>query len=108
MQQMCSLVFMWVLNNWSRGGGGYPKSCCLYMEHVLVGLPCLVSVGEDESSLTETWCAKVGGHPGGPYPLWGEGEWERGRIVRVTGKGQWVECKVNKKKFKNKLINQKR
>ena len=26
MQQMCSLVFMWDLNNWHKG---YPKSCCL-------------------------------------------------------------------------------
>ena len=31
-------------NNWS---GGYPKSCCLYMGYILVGLPCLASVGEN-------------------------------------------------------------
>ena len=30
---------MWVPNNWSRG---YPKSCCLHIEYVLLaGLPCL-------------------------------------------------------------------
>jgi hypothetical protein len=31
MKQMCSLAFMWVLNNWSWG---YPKSCCLCIEYV--------------------------------------------------------------------------
>jgi len=29
-QQKCSLVFMWVSNNWSMG---YPKSCCLGTDH---------------------------------------------------------------------------
>ena len=52
MLQMCSLTFMWVLNNFSVG---YPKSCCLYVGYVLLArLPCLASVGEDVLSLTET------------------------------------------------------
>jgi hypothetical protein len=39
MKQMCSLTFMWVLNNRS---GGYPKSCSLYMRYALLaGLPFL-------------------------------------------------------------------
>jgi hypothetical protein len=50
--EMCSLVFMWVLNNWNRD---YPKSCCLSIGYVLLaGLPFLVSVGEEAPSLTET------------------------------------------------------
>ena len=58
---MCSLVFMWVLNNWS---GGYPKSCCLYVGYVLLaGLPCLASVGEEVPSLAETLSARVWGYP---------------------------------------------
>ena len=52
MQQMCNMVFMWVLNNLD---GGYPKSCCLYVGYVLLAeLPCLASVGEKVPSLTET------------------------------------------------------
>ena len=52
MSQMCSLVFMWVLNNWSRD---CPQSCCLYVGYVLLaGLPCLASVGEEAPSLAET------------------------------------------------------
>ena len=44
MKQMYNLVFMWVLNYWSRG---YPKSYCLYVGYVLlVWLICLASVGE--------------------------------------------------------------
>jgi hypothetical protein len=44
------------------------------MEYVLLaGLPCLASVGEDVLSLTKMWCARVGGYPGGPHPLRGEG-----------------------------------
>lgn len=44
MQQM---VFMWVPNSWS---GGYPKSCCLYVEYVLPAkLPYLASVRDDVS-----------------------------------------------------------
>jgi hypothetical protein len=35
---MCSLVFMWVPNNWI---GGYPKSCSLYLGYVLLA-GCLV------------------------------------------------------------------
>ena len=33
VQQMCSLAFMWDLNNWNRG---YPKSCCLYVGYILL------------------------------------------------------------------------
>ena len=33
MQQMCSLTFMWVLNNQNRV---YPKCCCLYMGYVIL------------------------------------------------------------------------
>lgn len=48
---MCSLVFMWVPNNCC---GGYPKSCHLYVDYVLlVELPCMPSVGDDARSLTK-------------------------------------------------------
>ena len=48
---------MWVPNNWNRV---YPKSCCLYVEYVLLaGLPCPASVGEDKPSFTEIWSARV-------------------------------------------------
>jgi len=50
---MCSLVFMWVPNNCSRG---CPKSCCLSMGYVLlVGLLCLASVGEDAPGWRDTY-----------------------------------------------------
>ena len=52
MQQMSSLVFMWVPNIWSKG---YHKSCCLYSGYfVLPGMPCLASVGEEVPSCAET------------------------------------------------------
>ena len=52
MQQMCSLVFVQIPNSWRRG---YLKSCRLYVGYVLlVGLPCLASVGEEMPSLSET------------------------------------------------------
>jgi hypothetical protein len=52
MKQMCSLTFMWVMNNQCRG---YPKGCCLSVGYVLLaGLPCLASVGEEAPSLIET------------------------------------------------------
>ena len=52
MKQMYNLVFMWVLNNWSRD---YPKSCCLSMGYVLLaGLPCLAFMVEEVPSLAET------------------------------------------------------
>ena len=42
---------MWDLNNWN---GGYPKGCCLYVGYVLiVGLPCVASVGEEGPSLAD-------------------------------------------------------
>ena len=42
---------MWDLNNWN---GGYPKSCCLFVGYVLlVGLPCVASVGEEGPSLAD-------------------------------------------------------
>jgi hypothetical protein len=48
MQQMCSLVFMWVLNNQNSG---YPKSCYMYIGYALLPrLPCLASVGEEVPS----------------------------------------------------------
>ena len=48
----CSIIFIWVLNNWSRG---YPKSCYLHVEYnLLSGLPCLSSVGEGVPSPGET------------------------------------------------------
>lgn len=66
IQQMCSLVFMCVLNNWS---GGYPKSCCLPVDPVtLTGLPCLASVSEDIYSSAVMSCARVGWYLGGPPP----------------------------------------
>jgi hypothetical protein len=46
MQQMCNLVFNW--------NGGYPESCCLYVDYGLPGSPCLTSAGEDTPNLTET------------------------------------------------------
>jgi hypothetical protein len=52
MYQKCILVFMWVLNKWRKG---YPKSCCLYVEYILLaGLPCPAPVGKEAPSLAET------------------------------------------------------
>jgi hypothetical protein len=53
MQQMCSLVFMWVPNNlrgrW--GGGQLYQKLLLYVGYVLLaGLPCLASVREEAPS----------------------------------------------------------
>jgi hypothetical protein len=73
---------MWVPNNWI---GGYPKSGCLYVGHVLLpGLPCLTSIGEEVPSLTETWSARVGvrGRSGSGGFTCSEEKWEEGeRIV---------------------------
>ena len=58
MQQMGSLVFMWVLNNWS---GSFPSSYCLYVGYVLLsGLPCLASVEEVAPSLSRLKVAGLG------------------------------------------------
>ena len=85
---MCSLVFMQVLNNWSRG---YPRSCCLRVGYVLLaGLPCLASVGED--CLASERCEMPGweGIPKGPTGSergegMGKGLWE-GVIRRVESR----------------------
>jgi hypothetical protein len=56
----------------------------LYVGYVLVAeLHCLVSVGEDVPSITETCCARVGGHQGVPTSL---EEKEKGGWGRITGK----------------------
>jgi hypothetical protein len=83
MQQMCSLVFMWVPNNWSMG---CPKSCCLCVGYVLAGLPGLASVGED---VPRDLKYQGGVDTQGPPPAqrrgkrMGEELWEG-----VTGRGQ--------------------
>jgi hypothetical protein len=76
-----------------RGGhvdGGYPKSCWLSVGYVLVArLPCLASMGEEMSSLTETWSDRLGRYKGGPYLLRGEGYggWEKNCERRWPGGG---------------------
>ena len=64
--------------NWS---GDYPKSCCLYVGYILlVGLPCLASVGEKVPSFTEILSARVGGiMKERPHLLRGEGKEEWGK-----------------------------
>lgn len=57
MEQMCSLIFILVLKNWPVG---YAKSCCLFVQCVLVRLPCLVSVEDNTSKPAEMWCGRVG------------------------------------------------
>ena len=62
MSHTCSLVFMWVPNNWS---GGSPKSCCLHVGYIpLPGLLCLASVGKDELSSDDILYARSGWYPG--------------------------------------------
>lgn len=95
--QICSSVFMWIQNNWSTG---YPKSHCLSVGYVLLA-------GDEVPSVIETWSARVeGGYSGDPYPLRGEGERNRRKIV---GKGDWegwseqvVKWICKKIKLKNK------
>lgn len=73
-----------ILNNCS---GGYPKSFCLYVGYVLlVGLPCLVSVGGKHlaSQRLEVRGGSRGGLTHSEEIVRGDGR----RIVReVTGKG---------------------
>lgn len=47
----------------------------------------LASVGKEASSLTETWVARVGRHPGGYHRLRGEGERGRRKGWRTAGGG---------------------
>jgi hypothetical protein len=47
---------------------GYPQSCYLSMEYVLIWLHCLASVVEEVPNLKETWSARVRGYPRGPPP----------------------------------------
>jgi hypothetical protein len=55
--QMCSLVFIWVPNNWSWD---YSWLYCLPIDTVpLTGLYYLASVGEDVPSPAMTWYARV-------------------------------------------------
>ena len=79
---MCSLVFMRFWNNGSRGG--YLKSCCLYVEYVLLAeLLCLVSVGEDVPKPQRDLKYQSGGTPGGP-----PAQMRRGRGgARIVGGG---------------------
>jgi hypothetical protein len=49
---------MWVVNNWS---GTDPKSCCLYVEYVLLAeLYFLATVREEESNLADLKCCDGG------------------------------------------------
>ena len=90
-KQMCILVFMWVMNNWS--------GCCLRFKlcylsvdlFSLAWLPCLGSVREDTLIPDATWCGRVSwywGEKEGPF-LWGEGDRELGGgsgTLSLTGK----------------------
>jgi hypothetical protein len=80
---------------WATGGGSVPKLLPV-RGMCSSSWACLASVREDESSLPETWCARVRGIPeGGASTLseekgmegWWEGLWEG-----VTGSGgsDWV------------------
>jgi len=72
------LIFTWVLDNWSEVEVGLRERvpiavACAWVRYVLLAeLLCLASVGEEEPSLSGTWCARVGRYPGGPHPLRGE------------------------------------
>ena len=48
---------------------------------LLLGLPCLASVGEAVHIFTETWSVRVGGYQGATYLLKGEGERVERKIV---------------------------
>ena len=52
---------------------------------ILIGLPCLASVGEDLSSLVVTLYARVSSYPMGPSPSQGRSgrEWERDFVSRI-------------------------
>jgi hypothetical protein len=81
MQQMSSLVFIWVPNKWSVG---YPKSCCLSVGYVLLTwLLYLASVRKDVPNPAETLCARVERYPGELLPA------HRRRGERDRGEGLW-------------------
>ena len=70
---MCSLVCMWVLNNWSQG---YPKSCCLYVGNGLLA-GYLVWPQWKRKHLDLQRLEVMGGViPRGPHGLKGKGEGE--------------------------------
>lgn len=74
---MCSWVFIWVRNNWSRV---IPKvSRGVSVEYgAPIALLCLASVGYDVPTPAESWCARVSGSEQSAqealHPLREEGE----------------------------------
>lgn len=74
----CSICAAWSsCGSWTSGEGAVTKVLPLHaICYSMVGLPCLILVGENESSLTEIWCARVEEYPGAP-PAQREGEEER-------------------------------
>jgi hypothetical protein len=95
---MCSSVFTWVSNNWSRG---YPKSCCLSVEYVLlVGLLCLALVGKDVQS-QGWWNTQENLTLAQRRRGWqmGKGLWEGGWL---RGASEWDVKWIFKKEIKKK------
>lgn len=91
MWQMSNLVFVWVLENWSRS---FPKSYC----HQKL-LPCLASVWEGFPSLTLPWYTMVRDMQGAPATQ-RKKRGERGKMVR--GVGQEGDNKWNVKWVRNR------
>lgn len=61
---------------------------CLSMGYVIQArLPCLASVGEEVSSPTDTWCARVGGYPQEPQRA--QRRSRGGMRGRIVGGGDW-------------------
>jgi hypothetical protein len=83
---MCSLVFMWVLNSWSRC---YPKSCCLHVACVLlVGLPFWLQWEQMRLALHRFYMPGSGETKGEGE---GKGRWKEGLWEVVTGSGADVK-----------------
>jgi hypothetical protein len=77
MHVLLRKLWISIINNSLEGG------LCLEVRHTWNrGLPCLVSVEEDEHNPVETWCLKEGGYlevGWGEHPLRGKGEkgWQK-------------------------------
>ena len=84
---MCSLVFVWVPNNWS----GAILKACLYVGYILLArLPCLASVATQRLEVPG-W----GRYPVPPCPAQRR-TMSRGRVVRGE---PWVDVKWISKKW---------
>ena len=100
---MCSLVFLWVLNNWNKN---YPKS--RYVGYILLaGLPCLASVGEETPSIANLKFQGKRDTQGGP-PAEFDGNKYWGSIVGGVDNNEGIVRVLKKKKKKKKKKVQQR